>query len=274
MLRAPAQAAKVVTWVGCSHTNNSSIKCTYRKKRLSWYERCCASPPHCLTIGNTFTGGTEWKPGQKAATEPCGGAAARSVSIKEGWKPASVHSRQYLKRGVCGDAYLSLHLSFFGHMENQTFEQFEEWHSVSAEDEAPCPALCSLLAAFLGHIKNESGQTPAVLTGCWDALIFTFLEKMMSLLLHTSVLKQKKRELRVCPKQSFPVSSGSWILLHLSNCWKDKGLPCRNALGVEKQWTGDWQEARRLLPRRCRRPNRFWDHRSVQVFSFYSSDYF
>lgn len=65
---------------------------------------------------------------------------------------------------------------------------------MSAEDEAPCPAPCSLLAAFLGHIKNESGQTPAVLSGCWDALIFTFLEKMMSLLLYISVLKQKKKE--------------------------------------------------------------------------------
>lgn len=51
----------------------------------------------------------------------------------------------------------------------------------------------ALLAAFLGHIKNELGQTPDVLTGCWDALIFTLLEKLMSLLLHTSVLKQKVR---------------------------------------------------------------------------------
>lgn len=124
-----------------------------------------------------------------------------------------------------------------------------------------CSQMASL-AAFLGHIKNELGQTPDVLTGCWDALIFTLLEKMMSLLLHTSVLKQKA-SWNFVQNRAFQFYLAFkfccvWVIikkikLRLAGTYLDVEKRSRQVTGRKREW---------LLPRRCRRLNKFWDHRS------------
>lgn len=101
------------------------------------------------------------------------------------------------------------------------------------------------LAACSGHTKNEMGQSPDVLTECWDAPMFTLLEKVMSLLLHTSVLKQKERW-ELVQNRAFQF----YLAFQFCYFWvivrdKDKALSCRNVLGCEKiKQTGDWQEVR------------------------------
>lgn len=136
-----------------------------------------------------------------------------------------------------------------------------------------CSQMASL-AAFLGHVKNELGQTPDVLTGCWDALIFTLWEKTMSLLLHASVLKQKARWDFIQNRafQLYPAFKLCYVRVilkkikfHLAGTYLDMGKHSRQVTGRKRGW---------LLPRRCGRLSTFWDHRSAQVFSFDSSDYF
>lgn len=70
----------------------------------------------------------------------------------------------------------------------------------------------------------------------------------MSLLLHTSVSKQKVKW-ECVQNRSFQFYLAFKILLCLSIHQKDKAPSCRNVLGDGKtEWTGDWQEARVAAP--------------------------
>lgn len=109
-----------------------------------------------------------------------------------------------------------------------------------------------LTGSLLRSHKNELCQTPDVLTGCWDALIFTLWEKTMSLLLHTSVLKQKARwdfvqnrafQFYLAFKLCYVWVIVKKIKFHLAGMYLDMGNHSGQVTGRKQVW---------LLPRRCK----------------------